>query len=189
MKEIMGDKTEFEEENMVYFSHEGLIIRNMQHEDAQVIADAEMKQGWHGSVEKYLKRLDDQNSGKSIALVADYLGHPVGYINLYPNSMRGAFGGKGCSEIVDFGVLAKNRNQGIGTTLLNVVEKIAADYADIVYLGVGLHSGYGNAQRMYVKRGYIPDGTGVWYHDEICRPYGECKNDDDLVLYLSKKLK
>ena len=35
----------------------------MQNEDAQVIADAEMKQGWHGSVEKYLKRLDDQNSG------------------------------------------------------------------------------------------------------------------------------
>lgn len=25
-----------------------------------------------------------------------------------------------------------------------------------MYLGVGLHSGYGNAQRMYVKRGLIP---------------------------------
>ena len=37
-------------------------------------------------------------------------------------------------------------------------KEIAGKYADIVYLGVGLHSGYGSAQRMYVKRGYVPDG-------------------------------
>jgi len=67
-------------------------------------------------------------------------------------------------------------------------EQIAAEYADTVYLGVGLHSGYGSAQRMYVKRGYIPDGSGVWYGDKICPPYAECKNDDELNLYLSKKL-
>ena len=70
---------------------------------------------------------------------------------------------------------------------MDIAEKIAAIYADIVYLGVGLHSGYGSAQRMYVKRGYIPDGSGVWYQDKICKPYEECKNDDDLVLYFSKK--
>lgn len=71
---------------------------------------------------------------------------------------------------------------------MDIAEQIAATYADTVYLGVGLHSGYGSAQRMYVKRGYIPDGSGVWYQDKICAPYEECKNDDDLVLYLSKKL-
>lgn len=42
---------------------------------------------------------------------------------------------------------------------MDVAEKIAAKYADTVYLGVGLHCGYGSAQRMYVKRGYLPDGT------------------------------
>lgn len=112
----------------------------------------------------------------------------VGYINIYPNSAWGAFGGKGYPEIVDFGVLEKYRNRGIGTVLMDIAEKIAATYADIVYLGVGLHSGYGSAQRMYVKRGYVPDGSGVWYQDKICKPYEECKNDDDLVLYFSKKL-
>ena len=59
----------------------------------------------------------------------------------------------------------------------------------VVGLSVGLHSGYGSAQRMYVKRGYVPDGSGVWFHDEVCPPYGDCRNDDDLVLYLSKKLR
>ena len=50
-------------------------------------------------------------------------------------------------------------------------------------------SGYGSAQRMYVKRGYIPDGSGAWYGDHVCEPYTACENDDDLVLSLSKKLK
>lgn len=161
----------------------------MEYGDAQAITDAEIEQGWDASVEKYRRRLEDQRQGKAISLAAQYLGKPVGYINVYPDSTWGAFGGKGYPEIVDFGVLEKYRNQGIGTALMDIAEQIAATYADTVYLGVGLHSGYGSAQRMYVKRGYIPDGSGVWYQDKICTPYGECKNDDDLVLYLSKKLR
>ena len=89
---------------------------------------------------------------------------------------------------MDFGVLKKYRNHGIGSLLMDTAEQIAAGFADTVYLGVGLHSGYGSAQRMYIKRGYIPDGSGVWYGDHICDPYTDCCNDDDLVLYLSKKL-
>lgn len=52
---------------MVYYS-EGLItIRNMEDEDAQVITDAEIEQGWHVSVEKYHMRLEDQRLGKAIS--------------------------------------------------------------------------------------------------------------------------
>lgn len=174
---------------MVYFAKGQLIIRSMEYGDAQAITDAEIEQGWDASVEKYHKRLEDQSSGKAISLVAEYSGKTVGYINVYPDNTWGAFGGKGYPEIVDFGVLEKYRKRGIGTVLMDVAEEIAATYADTVYLGVGLHSGYGSAQRMYVKRGYIPDGSGVWYQDKICKPYEECKNDDDLVLYLSKKLR
>lgn len=175
---------------MVYFSRGEMIIRDMEYADAQAITDAEIEQGWDadGRLEKYLSRLEEQKAGKAISLVAECSGIPVGYINLYPESEWGAFGGKGYPEIVDFGVLEKCREQGIGTALMDTVEEIAAKYADMVYLGVGLHSGYGSAQRMYVKRGYIPDGSGVWYQDRICEPYEKCSNDDDLVLYFAKKL-
>ena len=173
---------------MVYFSNEQVTIRNMECGDAQAITDAEIEQGWDATIEKYQKRLEDQKLGKAISLVAEYSGKPFVYINIYRNSAWGAFGGKNYPEIVDFGVLEKYRNRGIGTALMDIAERIAATYADIVYLGVGLHSGYGSAQRMYVKRGYIPDGSGVWYQEKICKPYEECKNDDDLVLYFSKKL-
>ena len=39
---------------------------------------------------------------------------------------------------------------------MDVVEQEAAKVSDMIYLAVGVHSGYGAAQRIYVKRGYIP---------------------------------
>lgn len=86
-------------------------------------------------------------------------------------------------------MLEKYRCRGIGSKLMDVAEQIAGEYSDMVYLGVGLHSGYGSAQRLYIKRGYLPDGSGVWYKDVVCEPYSSCCNDDDLILYLSKKLR
>ena len=66
--------------------------------------------------------------------------------------------------------------------------KLAKAISEVITLGVGLHKGYGPAQRIYVKRGYIPDGTGVWYQNKNIDNNEPCFNDDDLALYLSKKL-
>ncbi len=174
---------------MVYYNDNELMIRNMEEADAQVLTDGELAQGWNADISKYLTRLKDQSEGKCISLTAVYKGLPAGYVNVYMTGLGGAFKGKGLPEIVDFGVLEKYRRKGIGSKLMDVAERIAGQYADIVWLGVGLHRGYGSAQRMYVKRGYIPDGTGVWYRDKPCEQ-GETgiANDDDLVLFLSKRL-
>ncbi len=173
---------------MIYYQDQDILVRDLQPEDAQIITDEEIAQGWQADIEKYRMRLRHQAEGKATTLVAEYRHHIAGYINVYPNSEWGSFAYKGYPEIVDFGVLEKYRCKGIGSKLMDVAEQVAAGYADTVYLGVGMHSGYGSAQRLYVKRGYIPDGTGVWYLEEVCEPYTDCKNDDDLVLYLSKKL-
>lgn len=173
---------------MIYYNDNDILIRDMQPSDAQIITDEEIAQGWDAGADKYEMRLKHQSEGKSVSLVAEYQGNVAGYINIYPNSEWGAFAGRGYPEIVDFGVLEKYRRNGIGSKLMDVAEQIASERADIVYLGVGMHSGYGSAQRMYVKRGYIPDGSGVWYGDKVCEQYADCRNDDDLVLYLSKKL-
>ena len=175
---------------MIYYNDEITVVRDMIASDAQYFTDEERLQGWDSTVDKFEMRLKDAKDGKCISLVAEHNGVPAGYINVYPDSEWGAFANRGYPEIVDFGVLEKFRKKGIGSILMNAAEKLAAKYADIVYLGVGLHSGYGSAQRMYVKRGYIPDGSGVWYKDKVCEPYDTmCANDDDLILYLSKSLK
>ncbi len=37
---------------MIYYNKDGIVIRNMQQSDAQVITDGEIAQGWDASVDK-----------------------------------------------------------------------------------------------------------------------------------------
>ncbi len=174
---------------MVYYRDSELVIRDMEEADARIFTDEEIAQGWNADISKYLARLQDQSAGKCVSLTAVYKGLPAGYVNVCLTSLGGAFSGRGFPGIVDLGVLEKYRRRGIGSRLMDAAEEIAGQYADTVWLGVGLHSGYGSAQRMYVKRGYIPDGTGVWYRDQPCAQYEtEIANDDELVLFLSKRI-
>lgn len=177
-----------EKQNKIYYTDNMITVRDMRQEDAAIITQEEIAQGWDASIDKYMMRLRDRQEKNAVVLAAEYQGDVAGYINIYPESEWGAYAGKGYPEIVDFGVLEKYRRRGIGSKLMDVAEQIAGEYSEKVCLGVGLHSGYGNAQRMYVKRGYIPDGSGVWYRDKVCEPYEDCCNDDDLVLYFMKEL-
>ena len=175
---------------MIYFDNGETVIRTMEETDARIFTEEEKAQGWHADISKYLTRLRDQKEGKCVSLTAEYKGAPAGYVNVYLAGLGGSFSGKGLPEIVDFGVLEKYRRKGIGSRLMDAAEQVAGQYADTVWLAVGLHSGYGSAQRMYIKRGYIPDGTGVWYQGKPCAQYETgIANDDELVLFLSKKLK
>ncbi len=70
-----------------------------------------------------------------------------------------------------------------------MAEGEAAKISDMVFLAVGVHSGYGPAQRIYVKRGYLPDGSGVWYKNKVLDQYAPCVNDDELLLFLSKSFR
>ena len=174
---------------MVYYRDEDVTVRNLEETDAQIFTDEFTAQGWHPDIETYRMRLADQAEGKCVALAAEYRGHPAGFVNVYLSVKEGPFAGKGYPIIVDFNVLQKYQRKGIGSRLMDAAEQVAAQYADTVCLGVGLCESYGSAQRMYIKRGYIPDGSGVWYQDRPCVQYETvCTVDDDLVLYLSKKL-
>ncbi len=174
---------------MIFYEDEDLVIRYMEEADAQVFYDEYTAQGWHSEVDYYLMRIREQAEGKCVALTAVYHGHPAGTVYVYFTANEGPFKGKSWPIIVDFSVLQKYQRKGIGNRLMDVAERIAAQHADTVCLGVGLSREYGSAQRMYVKRGYIPDGSGVWYQDKQCVQYETvCTVDDDLVLYLSKKL-
>ena len=164
-------------------------VRSLRREDAAYFAQEERKQGWHASPDKLLSRLVDEEAGLCASFIAELDGEGAGYMFVYPSPNAGAFEGKGIPEIVDLAVLEKFRRQGIASRLLDEAERYAAGMADTVCLGVGMHAGYGEAQRLYVRRGYVPDGTGVWYRDAPAEPYAAVENGDDLVLYLSKKLR
>ena len=175
--------------DMIYYQDKSLLIRDRTAADGPLFTAAEIAQGWHAAVEKYEEHLKNREAGRAVLLTAEYEGRAAGYVNVYRNALEGPFVNSGWPEIVDFGVLQKYQRHGIGGKLMDAAEAVAARYADTVCLAVGLHNGYGAAQRMYVKRGYIPDGSGVWYNGRPVTPYDTVyTNDDDLVLYLAKKL-
>ena len=174
---------------MTYYQDDNLRIRDMEPADAQILDDEYTAQGWHPDVNYYHMRMREAAEGKCVALTAEYEGRPAGNLYLYFDAQEGPFKGQGLPVIVDFGVLMKHQRKGIGSKLMDVAEQLAAEHADTVCLGVGLCREYGSAQRMYARRGYIPDGSGVWYQDKQCVQYETvCTVDDDLVLYLYKKL-
>ena len=174
---------------MIYYNINDILIRDMVESDPEIITHEEHLQGWtHQKKEKYEQRLKDVADNKCVALVAEYKGEVAGYFNVYPNTMCSSFGGQGFPELIDLGVFKKYRNHGIGNILMQVAEDIAKKYADTVIIGVGLHRDYGAAQRMYVKRGYVPDGSGIWWQGKPLEPYADLKNDDEAALYMAKKL-
>ncbi len=178
----MQDKT-------VYYQDAKLTIRSMVPEDARVYYDTYLSYDWHPQLETYENYYREQQNGERLVFVPEIEGRVVGICTLVLHPSEGPWGGQNIPEIVDLCVFFHIHKSGIGSKLLDVAEAEAAKRSDMVFLAVGCHSGYGAAQRIYVKRGYIPDGSGVWYQNKQLDQYAPCVNDDDLLLFMSKKLK
>ena len=161
-------------------------IRKMQESDIKELSQGFINQGWPGREEILARYFLEQESGEREVLVAEVEGAVAGYITISPSAKQGPFAGM-APELSDFNVFEPFQNQGIGNLLMEEAEKRVKLVSDKVTLGVGLHSGYGPAQRLYIKRGYIPDGTGVWYRNQPLEMNATSQNNDDLVLYLVKE--
>lgn len=160
----------------------------MEESDCLTIHRENLAQGYHSDLSVYRSYFLKQNRGEILAFAAVYCGSLAGYVLLRPQAEEGPFAHRGIPELADFNVFQKYRRRGIGGKLLGTAENAAKQFGAAVSLGVGLHAGYGTAQRMYGKRGYLPDGSGVWHQGRPLEPYAACFNDDSLILYLSKPL-
>ncbi|GFP76269.1 GNAT family N-acetyltransferase [Clostridium fungisolvens] len=173
---------------MIYYKNDVLMIRSMVKSDIEKLVNGFIEQGWHKPYEQFGEYYSQQENNEKLVIIAEFSGEVAGYVTLLPYAKGGPFAHKNIPEIVDFNVLIKYQKRGIGTKIMEIAENLAKEKNEYVSLSVGLHSGYGSAQRMYVKRGYIPDGTGVWYNGKQLEPYSECVNDDGLTLYFIKFL-
>ena len=162
-------------------------IRKMQESDIQELSRGFISQGWPSREEILTRYFKEQESGEREVLVAEVEGALAGYITILSCAKQGPFA-EIYPELSDFNVFEPFQNQGIGNLLLEEAEKQVRLISDKVTLGVGLHSGYGPAQRLYIKRGYIPDGSGAWYQNHQPAMNAVCEDIGELVLYLSKNL-
>ena len=173
----------------LYFEQGALRVRSMIETDIAALNAAIRAQGWSKPADLYACYWQWEQDGTRRIVVAEFDGYVAGYLTVRPQVDVGPFAGRRIPAVEDLIVFEPFQRKGIANCLMQAAEDIARETADEICLGVGLHSGYGPAQRLYARRGYIPDGGGVYYQDKPLAPYANCANDDDLVLCLSKRLK
>jgi GNAT superfamily N-acetyltransferase len=166
-----------------------LVIRPIQKQDPPIISAAFDKIGWNKPIAQYQRYLQEQESSVREVLIALVDGMFAGYLTIVWEPEYEPFHVDKIPEVQDFNVLPVFRRKQIGTALMDQAEELVATRSDTVGIGVGMYSDYGNAQRLYVLRGYIPDGRGLTYKHQVLMPLERTINDDDLVLYFTKSLK
>ncbi len=167
---------------------ENLLIRPLTEDDPERISAAFARQGWDKPVAQYQRYLQEQSDGARAVFVAECDGDFAGYVTLVWVSQYPPFRSRNIPEIVDLNVLKLFQRRGIGSALLEAAEKRIAGRSPVVGLGVGLTADYGPAQRLYVKRGYVPDGHGISYDGHFVAHGDGVYADDYLALFLTRDL-
>jgi GNAT superfamily N-acetyltransferase len=163
-------------------------IRNLEAQDVIPIAAAFTAIGWNKPASQYERYLSEQINGDRETLVAFAEDVFAGYLNVVWRPSYPPFRESGIPEIQDFNVLPQFRRKGVGSQLMERAERVASERSPIVGIGVGMTADYGAAQRLYVLRGYVPDGRGLVSHNRF-PAYGEMVPvDDDLVLHFTKRI-
>ena len=166
-----------------------IIIREMVESDPPIIASAFTAQGWQKPIKQYQKYWQEHLSGTRLVLVAEISRQFAGYLTIQWASGYPPFQQSGIPEIVDFNVLIKFQRMKIGTALMDEAENRITVRASIAGIGVGLHTDYGPAQVLYARRGYVPDGRGLYTHGVYPKYGDQVRVDDDLTLYLTKPVR
>lgn len=165
-----------------------ITIRLLREDDPAVISGAFREQGWNKPAELYQQYLEEQQRGERVTLIAEADGRFAGYVNVIWSSYYSPFRELSIPEINDFNVLINYQRLGIGSRLMDQVEEIISERSSVAGIGVGIFSNYGNAQILYAKRGYVPDGKGI-HNGTRHVQYGESVVvNDDIALYLIKGL-
>lgn len=138
----------------------------------------------------YFRRcLAEQEEGKRQVFIARLHGADAGFGILNWHPQYSLYRRLGIPEIQDLNVEPDLRRNGAATALIGYCEEQARKGgAEHVGISVGLHAGFGAAQRLYVRLGYVPDGYGVTY-DRQAVTAGEMRPvDDNLCLMMVKDL-
>lgn len=163
-------------------------IQKMSSADIDSLVKSFASHNWHKPAFVFENYFKEQEEGIRQTWIARSY-EIFGYVTLNWHSKYEPFSSRNIPEVMDLNVLPPFRNQGIGSKLMDSAENKARENSNMVGIGVGLYEGYGQAQMLYVKRGYIPDGNGPTYNYQKLQYGQKVLVDDDLVLWFEKRLR
>ena len=163
-------------------------IRRATHADAERMQTSFARIGWSKPDGYFAACCAKQDAGELVLLMAEHEDAYVGHCKIIWTPAYPHFKENGIPEIQDLNVLGEYRRQGAASQLMDQAERIIGERCAVAGIGFGLYGDYGAAQRMYVLRGYVPDGRGIAYQDVYVEPGRSYPVDDDLVLGLVKRL-
>ena len=164
-------------------------IRALQAADVEPIVAAFEAAGWPKPRSQYERYLVEQDDGERAVLVAVAGADVCGYGTVVWEPDYPPFLIARIPEIQDLNVLPRFRRRGVATRLMDEAERIIGERGRVAGIGVGLYDDYGPAQRMYVLRGYVPDGRGAVHRNLPVRGGETVRADDDLVIHLTRRLR
>ena len=141
------------------------------------------------NIKYYERYLNWQREGECTFLIALLNGEIAGYVFVLYQDRWGSMADARQPGLADLNVFPWNRRCGVGKALLEKAEEIAALYGDSLHLDVHVTATAGQAHRLYFRRGYLPDGRGIYHkYKQYDNAMGEV-NPEDLTLLLIKSLK
>ncbi|MEZ0226615.1 MAG: N-acetyltransferase family protein [Alphaproteobacteria bacterium] len=158
-----------------------MLIRRAEENDVEILKSIATAMKARHEADYFGRCLAEQADARRTILLAEESGRGHGYVMINWLPLYPPFRRLGIPEIQDLNVVPEARRQGLGAKLVDACED-AARQAGKTEMGisVGLGAGFGAAQRLYVRRGYIPDGAGVM-HDELPVTAGEMRPVDDML--------
>ena len=133
--------------------------------------------------------LADHAEPEGASLVATHGRDVVGYAAVLWESNFAGFRDRSIPLVHQVAVAGPFRRHGVATLLMDAAEQLARDRG-IATLGitVGLFDEYGPAQRLYGRRGYVPDGRGACRGQRPLSKGMQVTVDDNLTMWLTKDL-
>jgi GNAT superfamily N-acetyltransferase len=133
--------------------------------------------------------LADHSEPEGASLIAVRGPDVLGYVAIVWESNYEGFRSQGIPLLHQISVAEAYRRQGVATRLMDAAEGLARDRGfTALGITVGLFDEYGPAQRMYARRGYVPDGRGACRGKRPLRIGEQVTVDHDLIMWLTKEL-
>ena len=163
-------------------------IERVRPEDLAATIDLFIQQVYPGDPEGARQHFSEHAEGQAETFLAWVDGSLAGYLTLRWQSNNPLFRQHHIPLIHHLGVFPQFQRQGIASRLMDAAEHLIATRATQAGITVGLFDAYGPAQRLYAKRGYLPDGRGACQGRRPLRQGETVTVDHDLILWLTKDL-